>query len=110
MTTERHEQIAKHLERCAPCLRAFGFENELRRLIADRCRDKVPEGLRLRIASAIDHEHKQRLKTGGNTGNLTPDRTRPKGGGALRCWDEPSSGACRVGCRRAGRRAGGRPE
>ena len=72
MTTERREQIAKHLERCAPCLRAFGFENELRRLIADRCRDEVPEGLRLRIASAIDHEHKQRLKTGGNTGNLTP--------------------------------------
>jgi len=68
MTAERRDQIARHLERCAPCLRAFGFETELRKLIADKCRDEVPEGLRLRIASAIDHEHKQRLKTGGMAG------------------------------------------
>ena len=68
MTAERRAQMATHLERCAPCLRAFGFETELRKLIADKCRDEVPEGLRLRIASAIDHEHMQRLKTGGMAG------------------------------------------
>ena len=65
MTPERRDAIAKHLDRCAPCLRAFGFETELRRLIADRCRDQVPDELRTRIAVAIDHEHKQRLKAGG---------------------------------------------
>jgi len=26
-----------------PCLRAFGFETEIRRLVADKCRDKVPK-------------------------------------------------------------------
>jgi mycothiol system anti-sigma-R factor len=68
MTPERRDQIARHLDRCAPCLRAFGFETELRKLIADRCRDEVPEELRTRIASAIDHEHKERMKTGGVAG------------------------------------------
>jgi mycothiol system anti-sigma-R factor len=65
MTPERRDEIARHLDRCAPCLRAFGFETELRKLIADRCRDQVPDELRTRIAVAIDHEHKQRLKAGG---------------------------------------------
>jgi mycothiol system anti-sigma-R factor len=65
MTPERRDQIARHLDRCAPCLRAFGFETELRKLVADKCRDLVPDELRTRIATAIDHEHKQRLKTGG---------------------------------------------
>ena len=65
MTPERRDQIARHLDRCAPCLRAFGFETELRRLIANGCRDEVPDELRTRIAVAIDHEHKQRLKAGG---------------------------------------------
>jgi len=65
MTPERRDEIARHLDRCAPCLRAFGFETELRRLIANRCRDQVPEELRTRIAAAIDHEHRQRSKTGG---------------------------------------------
>jgi len=48
-----------------PCLEAFGFENEIRRLVADRCRDQVPEELRTRIAAVIDHEHKQSSKAGG---------------------------------------------
>ncbi|MGD0285876.1 MAG: mycothiol system anti-sigma-R factor [Acidimicrobiales bacterium] len=58
MTPERRDQIARHLDKCAPCLKAFGFETEIRRLVADRCRDKVPEELRTRIAAVIDHEHK----------------------------------------------------
>ncbi len=68
MTPELRHTIERHLDRCAPCLRAFGFEAELRKLIADKCKDQVPEGLRTRIAVAIDHEHKQRLKTGGTAG------------------------------------------
>lgn len=67
MTPERKEEIARHLDRCAPCLKAFGFESELRRIVANGCRDAVPDELRIRIAVAIDHEHKQRLKTGGGS-------------------------------------------
>ncbi|MGO9334020.1 MAG: mycothiol system anti-sigma-R factor [Acidimicrobiales bacterium] len=65
LTPERRDQIARHLDRCSPCLKAFGFENEIRRLVADRCRDQVPDELRTRIAAAIDHEHKQWSKAGG---------------------------------------------
>jgi mycothiol system anti-sigma-R factor len=68
MTPELRHTIERHLDRCAPCLRAFGFEADLRKLIADKCRDQVPDGLRTRIAVAIDHEHKQRMKTGGTAG------------------------------------------
>ncbi len=35
----------------------FGFEAELRRVVANKCRDTVPAGLRARIAESIDHEH-----------------------------------------------------
>ncbi|MGO9965576.1 MAG: mycothiol system anti-sigma-R factor [Acidimicrobiales bacterium] len=64
MTPERRDQIARHIDKCAPCLRAFGFETEIRRLIADRCRDKVPEELKNRIAAVIAHEHKLGAGTG----------------------------------------------
>jgi mycothiol system anti-sigma-R factor len=65
MTPERREQISRHLDKCAPCLKAFGFETEIRKLVADRCRDSVPEELRVRIAAVIDSEHKQRQAAGG---------------------------------------------
>ena len=65
MTPERRDQIARHLDKCAPCLKAFGFETEIRKLVADRCRDSVPEELKVRIAAVIDREHKQRQGAGG---------------------------------------------
>jgi len=58
LTPERRDQIAHHLDECSPCLQVFGFETEIRRLVANRCRDQVPDELRTRIASAIDHEHR----------------------------------------------------
>ena len=66
LTPERRDQIAHHLDRCSPCLDAFGFETEIRRLVANRCRDLVPDELRTRIAAAIDHEHQARSKTAGS--------------------------------------------
>ena len=63
MTPERRDQIARHIDKCAPCLRAFGFETEIRRLIADRCRDKVPEELKSRIAAVIAHEIQARRRS-----------------------------------------------
>jgi mycothiol system anti-sigma-R factor len=53
----RRADIKRHLDECLPCLEAFDFEAELRIVIAQRCRDEVPEGLRDRIAQAIQHEH-----------------------------------------------------
>ncbi|MGI9642122.1 MAG: mycothiol system anti-sigma-R factor [Acidimicrobiia bacterium] len=50
---QRREVIHDHLEKCAPCLDAFDFEAELRRVIARRCHDEVPDSLRERIAAQL---------------------------------------------------------
>jgi mycothiol system anti-sigma-R factor len=53
LTTYRRWQITRHLNRCPPCKQGFDFELELRHVVADRCRDQVPEDLKRRIADAL---------------------------------------------------------
>ena len=57
LTTERRHLIRRHLDECIPCLGAFDFEAELRVVIAQKCRDSVPDDLRRRIADAIAADH-----------------------------------------------------
>ena len=52
LTEQRRIEIARHLDLCGPCVGAYGFEQELRRLIASRCQDRVPDDLRDRVARA----------------------------------------------------------
>ena len=56
LTAARRQAIQRHLNEFSPCLEAFDFEMELRVMIATKCRDDVPDGLRERIALAIHHE------------------------------------------------------
>jgi len=56
LTEDRRTQIAEHLDYCAPCADAAGFETELRQVIANRCKDHVPDALRERIARLIEAE------------------------------------------------------
>ena len=56
LTADRRDEISAHLDGCAPCLEAHDFEDALRRVLADKCRDTVPDGLRDRIADAIQAE------------------------------------------------------
>ncbi|HXZ83025.1 MAG TPA: mycothiol system anti-sigma-R factor [Acidimicrobiales bacterium] len=56
LTEDRRRELEAHLDMCAPCVEKYEFEAELRRVIADRCKDRVPEELRRRVANAIDHE------------------------------------------------------
>lgn len=53
LTEERRVAIENHLNFCPPCGSVVSFEAELRRVIADRCRDRVPDQLRERIAAAL---------------------------------------------------------
>ncbi|HBX78841.1 MAG TPA: mycothiol system anti-sigma-R factor [Acidimicrobiaceae bacterium] len=53
LTEEHRATIEAHLRECSPCLEAFDFEAELRKVIAHRCRDRVPEELRSRIESVL---------------------------------------------------------
>ncbi len=54
----RRAVIRSHLDECLPCLEAFDFEVELRQVIARKCRDQVPESLRMRISRAIQFERR----------------------------------------------------
>ncbi len=56
LTPERRETIRHHLDECGPCFEAFGFEAELKAVIARKCRDEVPEPLRRRVAEALRAE------------------------------------------------------
>ncbi|MBA3268355.1 MAG: mycothiol system anti-sigma-R factor [Acidimicrobiia bacterium] len=53
LTEERRMLISAHLDDCPPCLDAFDFEAELRVVVAERCRDRVPDELRQRVADAL---------------------------------------------------------
>ncbi len=59
LTEERRVEIQRHLDLCGPCVEAFGFETELRKVVANRCKDHVPESLIDRVAAAI-HEEQRR--------------------------------------------------
>jgi mycothiol system anti-sigma-R factor len=53
LTESRRDAIRTHLEECSPCLEAFDFEAELKIVVARHCKDRVPDGLRVRVAMAI---------------------------------------------------------
>lgn len=59
LTDERRSEIKRHLDDCSPCLDAYGFESELRQLIAQRCRDHVPEHLLSRVRDALADEERR---------------------------------------------------
>jgi mycothiol system anti-sigma-R factor len=56
LTEVRREEIRVHLDWCGPCSGAAEFEAELRRVIANRCKDRVPQSLIERVAAMIDEE------------------------------------------------------
>ncbi|MDQ6928255.1 MAG: mycothiol system anti-sigma-R factor [Actinomycetota bacterium] len=53
LTEERRVLISHHLDDCPPCMQAFDFEAELRIVVSQRCRDRVPDALQQRIAQSI---------------------------------------------------------
>jgi mycothiol system anti-sigma-R factor len=57
LTEERRKEIRVHLDWCGPCNGAAGFEAELRKVIANRCKDHVPDSLVARVAEALQEEY-----------------------------------------------------
>lgn len=46
--------IREHLDECAPCLRQYGIEQEVKALVARCCgSDRAPDDLRLKVVSRI---------------------------------------------------------
>lgn len=56
LTPERRAVIARHLDDCPPCLGKHDFEHELRRVIAQSCREEVPPALLAKVADALTRE------------------------------------------------------
>jgi mycothiol system anti-sigma-R factor len=59
LTETRREEIRVHLDWCGPCNGAAEFEAELRKVIANKCKDRVPQSLIERVAEALDEESRQ---------------------------------------------------
>ena len=56
LTEAKRADIQRHLEACPPCFEAYDFEAEIKQYVAQKCRDRMPDALRARIAEAIGHE------------------------------------------------------
>lgn len=53
LTPDRQASLRAHLEECPPCFETADFQEQLRKLVAKRCFEEVPEGLQTRIASLL---------------------------------------------------------
>ena len=53
LTDDRRYLIQRHLDDCPPCFDAYDFEAELRIVVRQKCRDRVPETLVERVARAL---------------------------------------------------------
>ncbi|MCG5431592.1 mycothiol system anti-sigma-R factor [Mycobacterium sp. MYCO198283] len=53
-TPETRDQLRHHLEECPACLRHYGLEERLKKLIATKCSgERAPDGLRQRLMLEI---------------------------------------------------------
>ncbi|MGH3742730.1 MAG: mycothiol system anti-sigma-R factor [Micromonosporaceae bacterium] len=46
---QQRDRIRQHLDECAPCLREYGLEQEIKALVARCCQEVAPSGLRERV-------------------------------------------------------------
>lgn len=53
LTDDRRAVIEQHLDDCSHCDDMVDFEAELRKVIAQKCREQVPDELRARVADAL---------------------------------------------------------
>ena len=50
-----YAQVKLHLDECGPCLREFGLEEVVRRLVHRHCgHEQVPAGLRQKVLATIE--------------------------------------------------------
>jgi mycothiol system anti-sigma-R factor len=65
LTEDRRQEIKHHLDKCRDCVEAFDFEAELRAVIAQRCKDHVPDTLRERVRDSLVEEERKQQNTRG---------------------------------------------
>lgn len=53
LSSERRAALRDHLDDCPPCFDTADFQDQLRKLIAKRCGEQVPDGLKGRIEALL---------------------------------------------------------
>ena len=56
LSEDARRAIRAHLDGCRDCLELFDFQAELKAMIATRCTDELPQGLRERIERCFQTE------------------------------------------------------
>ena len=51
---ERADALHRHLDDCPPCFESADFQVQLKSLVARRCGEQVPDGLRERVLSFLN--------------------------------------------------------
>jgi mycothiol system anti-sigma-R factor len=52
-------KVRQHLEECGPCLREYGLEDAVKKLVRKRCCDPAPDGLRAKVLVRIQEVRAQ---------------------------------------------------
>jgi mycothiol system anti-sigma-R factor len=78
LTDERRALIQRHLDECPPCFEAYDFEAELRIVVQQKCRNRVPESLVSRVADALRSMEEEEAVTVGD-GRRPQRPVRPSG-------------------------------
>jgi mycothiol system anti-sigma-R factor len=50
---ERRKLLERHLDECTPCLAEYGLDEKLKRLLATKCSEHAPDGLKSRLRQSI---------------------------------------------------------
>jgi mycothiol system anti-sigma-R factor len=53
LDTTDQSKVRQHLEECGPCLREYGLEDAVKKLIRKRCCDPAPADLRAKVLVRI---------------------------------------------------------
>ena len=54
LDADKVAHIEHHLRECSPCLEAYDFEAELRKMIAEKSAEQMPAELRRQIIDVLD--------------------------------------------------------
>jgi anti-sigma factor (TIGR02949 family) len=57
LPTDRADAIKAHLQDCPPCFESADFQASLKALIAKKCGEEVPDGLRDRILGFLQDDN-----------------------------------------------------
>ena len=51
--TARRKLLERHLDECQPCLAEYGLDEKLKKLLATKCAEAAPAGLKDRLRASI---------------------------------------------------------